>query len=150
MCSAAAPGGSDQCHVETSCATATPCVDDAGCNPGEFCLEDSNCCEFRLCAQICNACVVGIGEGVCGGFAECEKIAPTLSQWGLIVLGLLLLVAMFLTVRRRSLRGQTTPSLLALMAAGVLAVSVSYAEIQSSRSCADTDLAAELVNDLLG
>ncbi len=39
--------------------------------------------------------------------------------------------------------------MIVLIAAGVVAVGASYAEIQSSRSCGETDLAVEFVNDLL-
>ena len=66
-----------------------------------------------------------------------------------ILLSLLLLTAMFLTIRRRGLPTRVTASLLVLMAAGVVAVGASYAEIQSSRSCGETDVTVEFVNDLL-
>jgi hypothetical protein len=36
-----------------------------------------------------------------------------------------------------------------LVAAGVVAVGSSYAEIQSNRSCGEKDVAVEFVNDLL-
>ena len=74
---------------------------------------------------------------------------PTLSQWGLILFGLVLLTAGLLTIRWRGLPTQVTASLLVLVAAGVVAVGSSYAEIQSSRSCGETDVAVEFVKDLL-
>ncbi len=74
---------------------------------------------------------------------------PTLSQWGLILFAMLLLTALFVTIRRRGLPTQMTASLLVLMSAGLIAVSVSYTEIQSSRSCGENDVAEQFVNDLL-
>ena len=44
---------------------------------------------------------------------------PTLSQWGLILFGMLLLTAMFITIRRRGLPTQMTASLLLLMVMAV-------------------------------
>ena len=79
----------------------------------------------------------------------CPNNIPTLSQWGLILFGMLLLTLMFITVRRRGLPTQMTASLLVLMAAGLVAVGASYAEIESNRVCGEMDVAQEFVNDLL-
>ena len=82
-------------------------------------------------------------------YVDCPHVIPTLSQWGLILFGMLLLTAMFITIRRRGLPTQWSASLLVLMSAGLIAVSVSYAEIQSNRVCGETDVAVDFVNDIL-
>ena len=79
----------------------------------------------------------------------CPGNIPALSQWGLILFGLLLLIVMARVFRRG---GPVTPvaaSLLLLMSAGLIAVSVSYSEIQANRVCGETDVAVEFVRDLL-
>ncbi|MFQ5459131.1 MAG: IPTL-CTERM sorting domain-containing protein, partial [Myxococcota bacterium] len=65
----------------------------------------------------------------------CPGNIPTLSQWGLILFGMLLLTMMFLVIRRRGLPTHMTASVLLLLAAGFIAVSMSYGAIQSNRSC---------------
>ena len=122
------------------------------CAPGEICMDAANGCLFALCAPLCP------DEFNCGAlhpfgagppFPDCPKNIPTLSQWGLILFGMLLLTTMFIVIRRRGLPTQMTASLLVLLAVGVLATGASYAEIQSNRVCGETDVAVEFVNDIL-
>ena len=109
---------------------------------------------FSFGEEVSNACV-NVVRGS-GGTTLVTEIpfpqlssVPTLSQWGLILFGLLLLSAGFLTIRWRRLPTRVTASLLVLVAAGVVAVGSSYAQIQSSRSCGENEVAVEFVNDLL-
>ena len=94
------------------------------------------------CENLANDCPA-LGRNV-------NVLIPTVSQWGLILFGLLLLSATLLAIRRRGSPTPVTTSLLVLMAAGVVAVGASYAEFESSRSDGGTDVAVEFVNDLLG
>ena len=61
------------------------------------------------------------------GHGESQFIIPTLSQWGLLVFGLGLLMAMFWTIRRQGLKAPVRTSALLLLAAALVGVGVSYA-----------------------
>jgi len=118
-------------------------------------VPNAACCEdvrFSFGAEVSNACV-NVVRGS-GGTTQVTAIlfpvaVPTLSQSALILVGLLLLGAGFLTIRRRGLPTQIMMSLLVLIAAGVGAVGASYVEIESSRTCGETDVAVEFVSNLL-
>ncbi len=144
----------ERCIVDVNCGTAIDCTvgGDGLCGPGFICMDAVNGCGFALCAPICTdefncGALHAFGAGV--PFPDCPKNIPTLSQWGLILFGMLLLTTMFIVIRRRGLPTQMTASLLVLMAVGVLATGASYAEIQSNRVCGETDVAVEFVNDIL-
>ena len=130
----------------TAVCPATPCL------AGTICIDAVNDCGAATCVPVCpdefncqDLHVFGAGAP----FPECPKNIPTLSQWGLILFGMLLLTTMFIVIRRRGLPTQMTASLLVLLAVGVLATGASYAEIQSNRGCGETDVAVEFVNDIL-
>jgi hypothetical protein len=125
-------------------------------------LEDTHCPangSLGECRAIPGPCLDGTcatNDGTAASYFKptpavrvfCLNNVPTLSQWGLILFGMLLLTAMFITIRRRGLPTQMSASLLVLLSAGVMAVSVSYAEIQSNRVCGETDVAVNFVADI--
>jgi len=156
FCSDNSINTTEQCIESVICAGAIDCTigGDALCGPLSICMDAANGCGFALCAPECpdefncNA-LHPFGSFPVIPFPDCPKNIPTLSQWGLILFGMLLLTTMFIVIRRRGLPTQMTASLLVLMAVGVLATGASYAEIQSNRVCGETDVAVEFVNDIL-
>ena len=132
------------------------CVNNDNCPPNRICIAAPvNGCATNTCEVLAPECA----NGQCGvndvsdfpnnDIVHCPHNIPTLSQWGLILFGMLLLTTMFIVIRRRGLPTQMTASLLVLMAVGVLATGASYAEVQSNRVCGETDVAVEFVNDIL-
>jgi len=152
----------DGCQEDQICIAGTfsGCeADDCGifgpCISGECDVNSQACTIFPVntCEDVAPECA----NGQCFAASDfpnndivfCPHNIPTLSQWGLILFGMLLLTTMFIVIRRRGLPTQMTASLLVLMAVGVLATGASYAEIQSNRVCGETDVAVEFVNDIL-
>lgn len=153
------PPFSPLCVQDRECFMSPQCVHDAECqaiDPMTRCIPET-CCGSRCLP----ACVSGpippipctiVNYRTCDTrpFVPCEVFPiPTLGQWGLILFGMLLLTMMYLTIRRRGLPSQMTARLLVLLAVGVLATGASYAEIQSNRTCGETDVAVDFINDLL-
>jgi hypothetical protein len=129
------------CPLGTECAAHQICVDHtvAGCLT-DFCVPRST-----ICAE--HDCIDSSGPAL-ESLIDCYFI-PTLSQWGLILFGMLLLTAMFLAIRRRGLPTHMTASLLVLGAVGLAVATAAYAQIQSERVCGESDVAVEFVNDIL-
>ena len=156
------------CAINRNCGQAKQCHDDGDCTGADkgFCLAygDSGCGDPEL-----NNCGPGFNEacqGTCAhqtlhcqddcpaGVAEFELCPdwnriPTLSQWGLILFGMLLLTLMFLTIRRRGLPTHLSASLLVIGAVGLAMAATAYDQIQSERVCGASDIAVEFVNDIL-
>lgn len=131
-----------------------PCVDNDDCTLDRICIAAPvNGCGINTCEVLAPECANGecdfASDFPNNSIVFCPHNIPTLSQWGLILFGMLLLTTMFIVIRRRGLPTQMTASLLVLLAVGVLATGASYAEIQSNRTCGETDVAVEFVNDIL-
>lgn len=128
-------------------ACGAPCTTDLTCAAGELCQSKADtACPADGSPGNCHEITASCANGECpaGGpfsdfttetYVDCPGNIPTLSQWGLILFGMLLLTMMFLVIRRRGLPTHMTASVLLLLAAGFIAVSMSYGAIQSNRSC---------------
>jgi len=149
----------EDCLETVLCGGAINCTvgGQATCNtalPGSICMDAANGCGFAICAPQCT------DQSGCGAlhpfgsfpgtpFPLCpNNFIPTLSQWGLIGFGLLLLTAMFVAIRRGNLSMRS--GVVGLLAVGLIGVSASYYQIQVNRSCGDQDVAVEFVQGLLG
>jgi hypothetical protein len=139
-CGKAAPGGTDQCHVPVECPIES-CDDDLDCDPGDFCLSDQSCCGISVCVESCSECTLGVGEGICGSFVACAvSSAPTLSQWGLVVLALFMIGAAGWTSRREGTAART--AIFGSLGVGLVTVAMAYAVIQRNRPCETRELTA--------
>ena len=143
------------------------CMDLGGITVGGDCsVVPHACCtiaggEGGQCTNTIQACC-DLGFPTVGKFFEnqscqggspdkaCLTVIPTLSQWGLILFGMLLLTVTFYTIRRRGLPTGATAGMLAVLGVGLATVVTSYASVQSERVCGEeNDVAVELIQNLL-
>jgi hypothetical protein len=138
-------GACDDCLGNGPCVGGFCTVGGAACT-GVFtdvCVDPNDNCKDGGCIESSNSRVPPTT------IVYCPDNIPTLSQWGLILFGMLLLTAMFVVIRRRGLPPHMTASLLVLGAVGLAVATAAYAQIQSERVCGESDIAVEFVNDLL-
>ncbi len=100
------------CFQDKSCSAAQACLTNSDCPSGEGCVRD-NCCAGAVgiggCALLGstnNHCPPDKCDnpGVCGTYESCEaalKPIPTVSQWGIAIMALLLLVGAKVYFSRR-------------------------------------------------
>ncbi|MBW2272380.1 MAG: IPTL-CTERM sorting domain-containing protein [Deltaproteobacteria bacterium] len=136
------PCGTD-CNTNANCAAGSVCVDKAftGCSSA-----GAGNCQKLLATCGNGGCVT---SSTIENVVDCPSNIPTLSQWGLILFGMLLLTMMFWTIRRRGLPTHMSASLLVIGMFGLSAATVAYAQIQSERVCGERDVAVEFVIDIL-
>ena len=131
----------DACDVSTSSQCALPGI----CVSGNYCkAQQPQCNDGGNCTATSDFLNIPLPKVVL-----CPNNIPTLSQWGLILFGMLLLTMMFLTIRRRGLPTHLAASVLVLGAVGLAVATASYAQIQSERVCGESDIAVEFVKDIL-
>ncbi len=99
------------------------------CTQAGQCIPDSTKC----CCEINGGIFSGVGEAECTTGPCAGAGVPSLSQWGLIVLGLLLIAGMFFISKRRDVSAQINTGLLFMLATALIGVGLAYGSIQSER-----------------
>lgn len=132
------------------------CNTSANCAPGRVCIDKTftGCASAGAgtCQRQMDQCLNGgcVTSSSIGNIIDCpSNVIPTLSQWGLILFGMLLLSMMFWTIRRRGLPTHMAAGLLVIGMMGFTAATVAYSQLQSERVCGESDVAVEFVNDIL-
>lgn len=145
LCGAEAGTNDNLCFVNELCSNAINCATTLECTnalgPGFFCIagvEPENCCGVSKCVAFCDikqSCDE-IGAGFCDNFEECRTdLIPTLSQWGIIILGLLLLTVGTIIIRRRMVPPRIAGSMLVFLFVVVGSLVWGYTSIQDARTC---------------
>jgi len=137
------------CALNALCAGLVDCTvgGQATCDTaaaGTTCSDPVNGCGFSVCLSPCgpDICIASHVFGAGFPFPDCpEEPVPTLSQAGLILLGVLLLIGgAFLQRRRATMSKGFAASMLALLLTAAVGSAVAYGTIQSNRTCGDPNV----------
>jgi hypothetical protein len=121
----------------------TACPGGGACPAGQICIDAANGCGQSVCSTLCGAdtCIDSHVFGSGSPYPNCPSEVPALSQAGLILFGVLLLIGMAFVWRRRATMSKGfTASILALLLTASVGTAVVYATIQSNRTCGDPNV----------
>ncbi|MBV9947258.1 MAG: IPTL-CTERM sorting domain-containing protein [Myxococcales bacterium] len=115
-------------------------------------MDHTTCFKYGDCSPLVVQCTGGAcaSASTVGAVVACTNApVPSLPQWGLIALGVLLSSAGVVVLRRPGRFGVLRAALLLLVCASLVGAGHAYMRIQRDRVCGERDAAVDLIQRLL-
>jgi len=145
VCASEEGTNAEGCWGDLACAGAVQCSDSSDCAANETCWRGDNCCGVAICAVTCAATEVCPGPaGTCGTFTLCQAGVPSMGQWGLGSLAVVLLLGALTLVLSR--KGFSTPSAFILLVFALSLGAYSVGSINDTLNACEPASEAELAS----
>lgn len=133
----------DGCWEDVFCAGAVQCMDSSDCAANETCWRGDNCCGVPICAVTCTGGEVCENPaGTCGTYEFCVAGVPSMGQWGLASLAVLIGLSALLLIWNK--KGFSAPTAFLLLMIGLSLGAYSVHSIRGTMDSCEPESVGEL------